>query len=77
MSEKEEKREEPILYVREWKLIPGKWRPATPEELRELKETRKMLEVRSPLIDDIEDAFRRFRRFERKLEEAFQELFGK
>ena len=76
MSSKEKKSEEPKLYVREWKLVPGEWRPATEEEIKEFKNANRFLEVKTPILDGIEDFFKRFRRFEEKIEEAFNELFG-
>ena len=76
MSSKEKKSEEPKLYVREWKLVPGEWRPATEEEIKEFKKANRLLEVKTPILDDIEVFIKRLWRFEKKLEEAFNELFG-
>ena len=76
MSSKEKKGEEPKLYVREWKLAPGEWRPATEEEIKEFKKANRLLEVKTPILDDIEVFIKRLWRFEKKLEEAFNELFG-
>lgn len=76
MSDKEKKSEEPKLYVREWKLVPGEWRPATKEEIEEFKKSSRFIEVKTPILDSIEDFFKRLRRFEEKIEEAFNELFG-
>jgi len=57
-------------FVREWR--PGEWREATPEEVKEITETRRKAEE---LFQDVEDAFARLRRFARKLGEAVDELW--
>jgi len=66
---KEKKREKGTWYIREWRLVPGEWREAKPEEIKEIETT----------IDDVfldfRDFLKRLRRFHEKLEEAFRELF--
>jgi len=66
-KEKEKKKRKPRIWVREWRVEPGEWRPATPEEEKEFLE--------SPWLD-IYRFHERMRRFFKKLEEAFSELFG-
>ena len=72
MSQKEEVLKEKKwvkgkLYIREWK--PSEWREATEEERKEIEE----------MIDsaffEFKDMMARSRRFMKKLEEAFRELW--
>ena len=67
MSEvlKEKKREKGKWYIREWK--PTEWRPATEDEIRELN-------LEDPFFEFREN-IKRFRRFMKKIDEAFQVLF--
>ena len=76
MKEKEkaeavsEEEKEPRLYVRTWKLVPVEdWRPASKEEeelfFKEFDVVRSLIERR----------LEKMRKFWKKMEEAFRELF--
>ena len=75
MSSDEKKSEKPRLYVREWKLEPSEWRPATKEEQEYFEKAKTYMEAVSPAFEEFFEFFKRVRRFEKKLEEAFRELF--
>ena len=65
---KEKKREKGKLWVREWR--PGPWREATEEERREIEE------MIDSIFFDFKDNLQRLRRFWKKVDEAFRELWG-
>jgi len=64
---KEKKREKGKLWVREW--TPGPWREATEEEQREIEE------MIDSMFFSFKDHLERLRRFIRKMDEAFRELW--
>ena len=75
MSE-EKAKQRPKLWVREWKVIPGEWRPATEEEVKEFFEsTHRIMDEFEEVTKSFEDFAKRMRRFLKKMEEAFEELW--
>ena len=64
---KEKKREKGKLYIREWR--PGPWREATEEEQREIEE------MIDSMFLSFKDHLERLRRFMKKMDEAFRELW--
>lgn len=67
MSQETKQKKKPKIWIREWKIEPGEWREATEEEIKELIE-----EPYKELVKFQE----KMRRFFRKIEEAFNELFS-
>jgi len=69
-AEQKKKRKYPKILIREWKVVPGEWREATEQEIKEL-----FGEDFTPWRS-FSEMMERMRRFWRKIEAAFDEIWG-